>query len=388
MLRRALPGLVSLYGCSLARAQTPPVTGSEAPPAVVAFEGDPEGRETQVTVRAGPGLAGRTVLGRVTHVDGAALRGLVLAGRDSARPTVLVTAATHRTVRASAYTASLFRVDATGASTTLCDQVAELSTPLQTANGTVLVQRGRDGDEPVDDGTRQFREREDQLEIAAIAPSTGRLRTVWQGRGQLAFLAAALQGDEVAVYWVHNGASTLMALDARTGAQRVLCQNLPVARDFSYDPVHRRVVFARATQDPQQYEVAAVSALGGPVTVLARGASDRLMPAALGDGAVAFSRPDAQGLGLVAASANVGPPTRAGAAPEGAVSWVTPFALQGPGTDAVVAQHSSGRWIVRHTDSARQEWSLWSRATRQVIVPSSPEAAIELVGFVPEGAAR
>jgi len=355
------------------------------------LEGTAEGTRTAVVARA-PGATGQArVLGTVTHAEGAARRGLVLPGGGET-PAVLVVATVQRTVRASAYNAALFRVDGRGGEATqLCDAVADLSVPLRTEAGTVLIQRGRDGDEPTPDPAdpRAFRERSDALRLDAIDPATGRVRTVWQGAGQIAFLAAPLGGDAVAVYWVHDGGSTLLRLDAARGTTRVLVPNLPVARDFSYDARTDRVVFARATPDPRVYEVAAVSAqTGGVPAVLWRGASESLMPRVLSDGRVAVAMPAMQGLGLLAPTATTGAagPTGATGVTVAVVPGPTRVAPLGEGSDAALAESHDGRWVAfRHTTRDAERWALWSRAGRVVPIESRT-AWMEFVGFVqPEG---
>jgi hypothetical protein len=375
----------------------PPAVAQTAPPAVVTLEGAPDGARTEVMLRAPGGASAGRRLGAVVHAEGAARGALVLPGGGATGPTVLVVATTRRTVRAGAYNASLFRVDGRGGEATrLCDDVAELSVPLRTASGLVLVQRGRDGAEPREDPTapRVFRERTDTLWLDAVDPVTGRLRTVWRGEGQIAFLAAPLGGDAVAVYWVHDGASTLLRLDAARGTARVLVANLPVAREFSYDARADRVVFARATPDPSVYEVAAVDArAGGAVQVLWRGQSESLMPRALGDGSVALSLPGRRGLAVLPAGvgAVAAPTGRTGATGRTAVVTTGPtrVAPWGDGSDAALAESPDGRWLaVRHTTDAAESWALWNRRTGAVVPVASGGAWMEWAGFVQAEAGR
>ncbi len=391
---RPLVALLAL-GCGRAGAQTLTAPAETAAPAVVTLEGTAEGPRTTVVLRTGRGYETARTLGVVTHAEGAARRALVLPG-DPDRPNVLVVATVQRTVRASAYNAALFRVDGRGGEATrLCEGVADLSVPMRTASGTVLVQRGRDGDEPTPDpaSPRVFRERSDALQLDAIDPATGRTRTVWQGSGQIAFLAAPVGGDAVAVYWVHDGGSTLLRLDAARGTTRVLVPNLPVARDFSYDPHTDRVVFARATPDPRVYEVAAVSAReGGVPQALWRGPSEALMPRALADGRVVLSLPGLGGLAVLAPEGATGgtqPVTGApGVTAAPRVLGPTRIAPLGDGSDAALEESPDGRWLaLRHTTRDAERWVLLPRRGGPP-VPLAPRTEwMEWAGFVrPEGA--
>ncbi len=189
-------------------------------PAVVLLEGDPEGTETRVVLRAPASGAQPRVLG-----VGPARRRL-RAPRD-ARPRG-PDARLRRRRRAAAsrhgstYHSALWRVQEGSAPARLRGSLTDASRPLVTARGTVLVQSGRDGDEPVPDGSRALRERVDDLTLDVVDPDNGTSRTLWSGRGMIAYLAAPLKDDEALVYHVHAGGAALFALDATTRATRTL----------------------------------------------------------------------------------------------------------------------------------------------------------------------
>jgi hypothetical protein len=337
-------------------------------PAVVLLEGPPEGTTTDVVVRA-PG-GGARLLGRVVHAAGSAVRGAVVAREG--RSVALVVAAEGETRGAGSYHSALFRVEG-GSAMRLLGEVADASAPLVTARGTVLVQRGRDGEEPLPGDTRgPLRERTDALSLDAVDLATGAVRTVWSGAGQIAFLAAALRGDDALIYHVDDAGARLLVLDAATGATRVLLPAmLPLARDFSYDAARDELVFARAAAyGSTEYEVVRTAVYAGPAApaVVYRGANDHLMPRVLSGGVVAFSLPGDQGLALL----------------EGAQARrVAPL---GEGSDAALAESPDRRWlVVRHTDPQREVLGLVLRATGAASQTlHRPDTYVEFAGFAAE----
>lgn len=329
-----------------------------APPPIALLEGAPDGTESAVVVRHGNARA--ATLGRVAHVEGSARRGVVL--RGGVDPVVLVVAQERPSRGASTYDSALYRVDARGVRR-LVGGLTNASRPLVTAAGTVVVQRGEDGEErPLID--RQLRERRDALALDAVDPDTGAVRGVWRGEGQLAFLACALNGDSFAVYHLDDQTAALRVLDASTGAARTLREGLYLARDFSYDRAQDAVVFAQALS-PARYQVAAVSLRDGATRPRWSAESDHLMPFALDDGRVALSLPEDRGLAML--------PTGGGA----------PRALAplGAGSDAVL--DAQGAWIaLRHTEIAREQAALVHLPSGAAVALDGDGLVREVLGFV------
>lgn len=329
-----------------------------APPPLALLEGAPDAPESAVVVRHGNDRA--AVLGRVAHVAGSARRGVVL--RGGADPVALVVAQERPARGASTYDSALYRVDARG-TRRLLGGLTNASRPLVTAAGTVIVQRGADGEErPLID--RQLRERRDPLTLDAVDPDTGAVRTVWRGEGQLAFLACALNGDSFLAYHLDDQTAALRVLDASSGAVRTLREGLHLARDFSYDRARDAVVFAQAT-GPAGYRVASLSLRDGSLRTLYAAQSDHLMPFALADGRVALSLPDDRGAGLLTAGSD----TPRAVAPLGA------------GSDAVLAERAG--WIaLRHTEIDRERTALMHLATGAVTALDGDGVVREVLGFV------
>lgn len=337
---------------------TPPPVAPVTPPPLALLEGAPEGTESVVVIRHGDGRA--VPLGRVPHVAGSARRGVLLRGGSD--PVALVVVQERPSRGASTYDSALYRVDARGARR-LVGGLTDASRPLVTARGTVLVQRGEDGeDRPLID--RQLRERRDPLTLDAVDPETGAVRTVWRGQGQLAFLACALRGDEALVYHLDDTTAVLRVLDASTGAVRTLREDLHLARDFSYDRARDAVVFARATGDAA-YQVATISLQDNAMRSLYAAASDHLMPLALGDGRVALSLPGDRGLGVLARGEDL---PRA----------VAPL---GAGSDAALDARDG--WIaLRHTEPDRERTALLHVARNARVVLDDDGLVREVLGFV------
>jgi hypothetical protein len=229
-------------------------------PDVVLLRGAPDGERTEVVLQRLDAQGSSRVLGSFPHLPSSARHAVLLRATPGA-PVTLAVAADREAPRGGSYHGALFRIDPGGGSTRLCGEVADGSRPLVTARGTVLVQRGLDGAEPAIPSPRRLVERTDELRIDAIDPNTGAARTVWSGRGQLAYLAAPMRDDEALVYLLRDEGASLLRLDAGTGAVTVLHADLPLARDFSYDAARDEVVFARALS-PAEYEVASLRARG------------------------------------------------------------------------------------------------------------------------------
>ncbi len=362
-----LAALLALGCVSPAAAQ--PRAPSAAPPAFVLLRGRPDAASTSVV------LHGATLvpLGTFPHLPSSARHAALLPG---AHPVVLAVAADRESPRGGSYHSALFRIDPTTATTTrLLGDLVDNSRPLVTARGTVVVQRGTDGPDPVP-ANRQLVERTDAFRLDVIDPLTGAARTVWSGRGQLAYLATALRGDEVLVYHLHDGGSALLRLDVATGRATELHANVPLARDFSYDPDRDEVVFARAIA-PTVYEVASLAAHApSPVAVTPRwrASSDHLMPRVLRDGTIGLSLPDDHGLAWLSRGADV-------------QSQPATFSPRGDGSDALLAESPDGRWIaLRHTTDRDESVVVSPRRGGQPVVITSPDEVIEFVGFT--GSAR
>jgi hypothetical protein len=262
-------------------------------------------------------------------------------------------------------------VTAQGRVARLADGLVDASNALVTERGAVLVQRGEAGPEPVlDPARRALVEREDRLQLDRVDPVSGARVTVWSGRGQLAFLAAALRGDELAVYHVTSSGAYVFVLDARSGAVRPLLGPAPaLARDFSFDATRDELVFVRAeAPGSARYEVLAVPVHGAATPrVLYTGASDHLMPRALPRGGVALSLPGDEGLALRGASGDL-----AGIAPLGA------------GSDCPLAATRDGRWLLlRHSTAQREALVALDLTDLSAAVYGDHGVLVEPLGFAP-----
>lgn len=375
-LRRSLPLVFgALAGC-VTPAIAQPRAASVAP-AVVILRSPPDAARTAVVLQRPDAQGPGTVLGTFAHLPSSARHAVLLRGA-AAQPVALAVAADREAPRGGSYHSALFRIDpATGTTTRLCGELTDNSRPLVTARGTVLVQRGTDGEDPAPG--RQLVERTDALRLDVVDPATGAARTVWSGRGQLAFLATALRDDEVLVYHLQDTGSALLRVDAGTGRVAVVHPDLPLARDFSYDAARDEVVFAHALS-PSVYEVASVrahDAAPAAITPRWRGSSDHLMPRVLRDGTIGIALPDDHGLAWL---------------PRGATVQSTPtaFAPRGDGSDALLGETDDGRWIaLRHTTDRDESLVVSARRGGASHAIASPDEAIEFVGFAPSaGGAR
>lgn len=351
----------------------PPPTVAPVP-SVVLLEGDPEGTESRVVVRSPARGTQPRVLGVVPHVSGAARRGVLARGLPL-RAYVVAAEAPSR--HGSTYHSALWRVEEGIDPVRLKGGLTDASRPLVTARGTLLVQSGRDGDDPAPDASRTLRERVDTLTLDRVDPLQGTSRTVWSGRGMIAFLAAALQDDEVLVYHVHERGASLFALDATAGAVRTIVPEMePLARDFSYDPVRDEVTFVRASpRHDGTWEVVSVPAHGAPTSadrlrVRWRADHDHLAPHALPGGAVLVSLPGDRGLARL----------------DGWPALPVRLAPLGDGADEVLDASADGRWFAfRHRTPGHELIGLHARAEGRTVPLDRPEVSMEFVGFV-EGA--
>ncbi len=347
-------------------------------PAVVLLRSAPDATRTTVVLQRPDGQGAATVLGTFAHLPSSARHAALLHGESATQPLTLAVAADRESPRGGSYHSALFRIDAAAGTTTrLCGELADSSRPLVTARGTVLVQRGTDGVDPAPEASQQHLvERTDDLRLDVIDPLTGVARTVWSGRGQLAFLATALRDDEVLVYHLQDSGSALLRLDAGSGQVRVVHPDIGLARDFSYDAARDEVVFARALS-PSVYEIASVRAhdpTPATITPRWRASSDHLMPRVLRDGTIGLALPDNRGLAWLPRDAAL-------------QSAPTVFAPRGDGSDALLAETDDGRWIAfRHTTDHDESVVLSARRGGAVHAVTSPDEAIEFVGFAPASA--
>jgi hypothetical protein len=362
-------GAVAWFALGPREAPADPARALPAP-AVILLEGAPEGTETRVVLRVPATGAQPRVLGVVPHVAGSARRGTLAPGAPAR---AYVVAAERESRRGSTYHSALWRVQEGSAPARLRGGLTDASRPLVTARGTLLVQSGSDGDEPVPDGSRALRERVDALTLDAVDPANGASRTLWRGRGMIAFLAAPLKDDEALVYHVDAGGAALFALDAATGATRpIVAQMEPLARDFSYDAARDEVTFARASlRHDGTWEVVSVPARG-PATpadrarVRWRADSDHLMPRALRGGAVVISLPGDRGL----ARLDAWPALPARVAP------------LGDGADEALGESADGRWLcLRHRAPGRELIALHAAAEGRTVTLDRPDVYAEFVGF-------
>lgn len=334
----------------------PSIARADAPELAL-LEGAPDADESLVVLRR---RGASRVLGRVPHAVGGARRGVVVRGGSD--PLVAVVAQVHPSRQASTYDSALFFVDERGTRRVL-DGVTNSARPLVTPRGVVLVQRGRGG-EPRELIDHTLRERRDALTIDAVDPPYETPRALWRGEGQIAFLACALEGDEVLMLHLDDRTASLRALDATRGSVRTLRDEVHLARDFSYDASRAEVVFAQA-EGEASWAVRALSLRDGSLRTRWRGESDHLMPFALGEGRVALSLPGDQGLGVIAAGGDS--PSR--------------LAPRGEGSDAVLAR--DGEWIaLRHSEMSREETAVMRLSTRGAeLVPGDAGSVREVLGF-------
>lgn len=309
-----------------------------SPPSAVklgVLHGAVDGSETTFSVAdvgPGNGLAPLTKIGSITHPPGSARRGVV--ARDGV--TAFVTVAEEGD-RHSSYANALVRIDGKGVAK-LCGGVAKAQAPILTASGILLVARGVDGPEPSDAESQQLLLRDDALTIDAVDPATGSVRTLWRGDGYQAFLGAVTDvgHEEVVVYLSTRTGASLFALDPTSGATRTLLPAIaPFARDFSWDAVHRQLVFVDLTAPKAQtWQVVAFDPTALAMRSVLTTTSDHAMPFALPSGEVALSSEGDHGLATVAFGT-------------GKYALIAPL---GDGSDAVTHVSGDGRWsAIRHT---------------------------------------
>lgn len=119
----------------------------------------------------------------------------------------------------------------------LVDDVVHASTPLPLSDGRVLVSRGAPG--PASDHAARV----DELRVDAVDPDTREVETIATYSGYLLFLAGTLD-SEVFLYRVGVEGADVVAVSLAPGhAVRQLAPVPPFGRDFSVDPIDRRLVY-------------------------------------------------------------------------------------------------------------------------------------------------
>ncbi|MDP3277033.1 MAG: hypothetical protein Q8Q09_17710 [Deltaproteobacteria bacterium] len=355
-------------------ASTDPVAASsgtasaESIPSVVTLEAGTTDDEVRVRLRRFDQPQPLRELGTIRMTPSSAWRGALY--QNAGRSAVLVVGAT-LPLSSTSYDSALFLVE-NGTSRTLVTGLAHASGPLVTERGVVLVQRGRDGQEPSFPATggQALAERVDSLEISAVDLSTGVTRSVWRGEGPLAYLATALHDNRVLIYHMAPEGAYLRTLDTETRETTTVMGPMPaLARDFSYDKLRNEVTFVRAERvGSETYEIVTVALSNGASRVRLRSPNEHLMPRVLRDGEIAFSSANDQGLSLLRASDTEG----------------HSLAPLGAGSDAVVAEDGRGAWLaVRHLDPQTRldSFAIVHRGTRQQFTFSDANAPVELVGF-------
>lgn len=279
-------------------------------------------------VRAGDSSTGPPVA-TFDHIEDATVRGSVLPGTD----VVLATADTARTREAS-FAGSLFRLAPHRPPERLADRIVHASRPLVTASGRAFVSRGKAGPEHA---ARQGVPRIDELTIDEIDPATGAARTVHASSGHLLLLAGAF-GREILVYRVGPAGADLAAVDADSGAVRLLVpQLLPYARDFSVDEGAGALVFqGRDDINSRAYTIERVDLGTAARRRLYTSTSMNLAPFAWPGGGVAYSHEGRAGLALLGGARPLIP------------------GLLGAGVDQIQATSAGGAWVAGlHTVAGR-----------------------------------
>jgi len=308
-----------------------PSAVAPAPKARLLFgHGEVDGFSTEVAVASidpAQNVAAVTPLATITHERGSAIRG-------AAFGQVAFVVAKVEAPRGTSYDSALYRVEG-GKVVKLCEGVMGAATPWVTSTGRVIVARGIDGKDPPASEAQKLVLRTDELTLDDVDPTTGAVHTLWRGQGYQAFLGAKLGDDRLVVYHSHKSGAALFTLDPATGQTRALGPVAPFARDFSFDRVHSRLVFADLGADGRTYEIVALDLASLASRVLYASPNEHLMPFALTSGDLVFSSDGDKGLASMVAGAQL--------------RLLSPL---GDGSDAVT--HEAGRWVaLRHTPRAQ-----------------------------------
>jgi hypothetical protein len=302
---------------------------------------------------------------RLQHAAGATVMGAVLPGTR----TVLAVAGVVPS-RDESWASALFRLDEGREPRLLADRVYLSTRPLVTAGGRVFVQRGRAGTEPSFEQARAGELREDELTVDEVNPKTGEARTVHATTGYLTFLAGAL-GDELFVYRVRFHHADLIAVNADSGAVRVLAAPIePFARDFSVDAETKALLYTQLDARTGEWVVERLDLSTLARSTLARAPLMALAAHAWPGGKLAVNLKGDQGLSVLGADAVAG----------------APF---GPGVDFLHAFTRDGRFVagLHTTPSALpRPFVLRTSTGEPLLLATVPGARVDVAGFVEAGA--
>lgn len=298
----------------------PPSQQQATAPSVALLLTPPQGETTELVFQQAGSNVSSPAAATLTHVRGGTVKGALLPqGRT------VVAIADVEAARDPSWGAALFRLEEGREPTRLADRVYTSTRPLVLADGRVLVQRGRAGDEPSAESDSL---RIDEITIDAVDSTSGSITTLHAYSGYLAFLAGALD-REAFVYRVGPNGADLVAIDVTTGALRTLVPALlPFARDFSVDGENRAILFTQRDQRSSQvWAVERLDLATGTRTRLLTGPRMALVPHALPGGRVALNPEGERGLTILS--------------PNGRFTSLRPL---GDGVDVVRDVSPDGKW--------------------------------------------
>lgn len=336
-----------------------------APPRIaLLFTGAPEGDETTLVFQRPGEEPHQEGVTSFRHLPGGGVKGAVAHEGE-----VVFAIADVEKKRDPSWGAALFRLEAGREPITLADRVYTNTRPLVLEDGSVLVQRGREGEEPSEEESLEGRLRVDAITIDRIDPLTGTSRTLHQFSGYIAFLAGALD-NEALVYRVAPDNADIVAIDVNDGRVRALAPSiLPFARDFSVDEANRSLFFTeRDERNSQIWAVSRMNLATGARTRIVSGRRMALVPHAFPGGGVAFNPDGERGLTILQAS--------------GRVQSLRPL---GDGVDTVRGLSRDGKWaaVMHSLPSQLPTPYLFSLETHQPVPISAPESArVDIAGFV------
>lgn len=307
---------------------------------------------------------GTSILAPVTtfgHLPDATVRAVVIPGKAEILATADVTP-----TRDASFNAALFYLRPHTPPMRLVDRVVHASRPLAMPSGRVFVSRGIAGNEV--DGQMRV----DALTIDEVNLATGATRMVHQMNGYLLFLAGSWNG-EIIVYRISTDKADLVAIDADTGKDRFLLQNLPpFARDFSVDPTHHAIVFQnRDETDSGTWVVDRVDINSGQRQRLFSSASMTMAPYALPRGGVLFN-PPGHGLTTLEGSLSLGGPL-------------------GAGVDVIADASADGHYLAAaHTEPSQFAVPFVVDTQRGAarVLPAPANARVVVAGFVADGGGK
>ncbi len=367
--RAVLLSLAAVAGCSDASG---PVDSAPDPqtkantlvagPVVALLASKPLGTTTDLVLQPAGAATPAAAVATLSHVRGGEVRGAVLPGTGT-----VVVVADMESRHEPSWGAWLMRLEANAAPHKLVDRVYHATRPLVLADGRVFVERGRAGAEPTPEEAKQGKLRVDELTIDEVDPQTGATRTVYAWSGYIAFLAGALD-DELLVYRVTYHHADLVAVDAKSGAERVIAAEIPAfARDFSVDRQARALVYTNRDAASGQWAARRLDLASGALTTLATSPRMALSPHAWPGRGVVINPSGASGLVKLAGS---------GAA------IAAPY---GSGVDSVRLVTPDGKWaaVVHEVPDHLPAPFVLSPETGQTIpVAFPPGKRVDVAGFV------